>query len=302
MLSKSFTAKELGNARFVLSVQVDYDRDHGMMQISQQQFIDRLVNKFGQKAAHSVNNPSSSSDLHQSPGSQHSERKSCRELVGSLLYVASATRPDICAAVEGLVQQLDEPLRAHWNAALRVVRYLKGTASLGITFARANETSWFPSANVDANRGGDVRTRRSTSGSLVFLGGGPVVFKSKRQATVALSSTEAECMALSLCLQDVLWLRHLLSEILGLKFPPTIVRIDNQAAIAMAKHRGYQSRAKHIDLRHHFVQDAVERQDIALQYVPTSGQTAGFMTKALPTAQFINLRKTAGIRDGPNQS
>lgn len=149
---------------------------------------------------------------------------------------------------------------------------------------------------MDADWGSDVATRRSTSGVIVFLAGGPVIFRSKRQHSVALSSAEAEYMALSSCSQDVIWLRQLLDE-LGVHIKDaTTVEVDNQAAIAMAQRAGYQSRAKHIDLRVHFVRDAVARGDIKLQYVPTNDQLADFLTKPLPAPRLLDLRERANVR------
>ncbi|KAJ0394639.1 hypothetical protein ATCC90586_009159 [Pythium insidiosum] len=104
-------------------------------------------------------------------------------------------------------------------------------------------------------------------------------------------------MALSLCAQEVLWLRHVFEELGAKNQPPTVIKIDNKAAISMAEHSGYQSRAKHIDLRYHFVRDAVKNNDIELEYVPTASQLADYMTKVLHTPQYLKLVKSSGVHD-----
>ncbi|GMF19536.1 unnamed protein product [Phytophthora fragariaefolia] len=123
-------------------------------------------------------------------------------------------------------------------------------------------------AYADANWGGDKQTRRSTSGVLCLLCGGPVVYKSKRQNTVALSPAEAEYVALALATQEVLWLRYLPVE-MGFKAEATTLQLDNKSAIAMATNHSYTPRAKHIDLRAHFVRDDIEAGRIKLKHVPT---------------------------------
>ncbi|GMF37522.1 unnamed protein product [Phytophthora lilii] len=130
---------------------------------------------------------------------------------------------------------------------------------------------------------------------LLLLGGGPVVYKSKRQATVALSSAEAEYMALALASQEVIWLRYLLAE-MGYKIGnASTIYLDNKSAISIATNHGYTPRAKHIDLRAHFVRDHVEAGNIKLEHVPSSEQLADYLTKAIPTPQLVKLREASVV-------
>jgi hypothetical protein len=165
----------------------------------------RLVEKFGQESAFSTKNPNvPGQKLEDLNDGDTVECKRFRELIGSLLYIASGTRPDICVSICALSHHLENPSQAIMKAAVRVLRYLKSTAKVGICYKRGDPTSFVPTVFVDANWGGDVATRRSTSGVLVLLAGAPVVYKSKRQRTVALSSAESEYMALSLAAQETL--------------------------------------------------------------------------------------------------
>ncbi|GMF31616.1 unnamed protein product [Phytophthora fragariaefolia] len=149
----------------------------------------------------------------------------------------------------------------------------------------------------DANCGGDKASRRSSSGVLILMCGGPVVYKSKRQATVALSSAEAEYMAMAMTTQEVVWLRFLLGE-MGIKVNgPTASHVDKKSAISIAVNHGYTPRAKHIDLRAHFVCDHVEKGSIKLEYVASEDQLADYLTKSVPTPRLTKLREASGLRE-----
>ncbi|GMF63004.1 unnamed protein product [Phytophthora fragariaefolia] len=219
--------------------------------------------------------------------------KPYRELVDSLRYVANATRPGICVAVGILSQHLEDPREMHWKAAVRVRRYLKGTLSTGVKYCRGTQLRLL--AFSDANWGSELSTRRSTSGVLLQLCGGPVVFKAKKQATVALSSAEAEYMALAVTVKELLWVRQVLKEIAIRLGCATDVFIDNKAAISIASNSGYTPRAKHIDLRVHFVRDHVENGTIKVEHVCSARQLADYLTKPLPTPQFMLLEAASGV-------
>ncbi|GMF14669.1 unnamed protein product [Phytophthora lilii] len=292
-----FKLKSIGDARFVLGMEIQYNIVKGELLLRQTQFIKHLLKKFGQQDSNAVRNPLIiGQDLTQDGSHEmHRGKTQFQELVGSLLYVANATRPDISVALSILFQFLDNPLEIHWNAAIRVLCYLKGTATLGIQFLRNKH--FVLEAFADANWGGDKLTRRSTSGVLLLLGGAPVVFKSKRQATVALSSAEAEYVSLALATQEVAWLRFVLLE-MGFKVEkPTTVYLDNKSAISIASNHGYTPRAKHIDLRAHFVRDHVEAKTIVLQHVTSEDQLADYLTKPIPTPQLVKLREASGIKE-----
>jgi hypothetical protein len=124
----------------------------------------------------------------------------------------------------------------------------------------------------------------------------PVVFKSKTQANVSLSTAEAEYVALSLCIQEVLWLKQLLDEMGVSHRKPIVVFEDNQGTIAIANNEGYHSRAKHIDIRHHFIREHIKSNEIKLEYIESKDQLADFLTKAIATKQFQRLLERSNIR------
>jgi len=198
------------------------------------------------------------------------------------MFAACVTRPDIICAVGQLSQFLNKPSSKHLLAAKRVLRYLKGTANLGITY---RPPPMRLTGYSDADWAGDVNTRRSTTGYVVMLNNGAIAWKSQRQATVALSTMEAEYMALTEATKELKWVRTLLAE-LGYSNGdgtdrPTDLFSDNQSAIALTKNPVSHARAKHIDIRHHFVREAIQDKIIWVQYIPTTEMTADSLTKAL---------------------
>lgn len=200
------------------------------------------------------------------------------------MFAACVTRPDIMCAVGQLSQFLNNPSSKHLLAAKRVLRYLQGTSTYGIMY---RPPPLRLQGYSDADWAGDIDTRRSTTGYIVMLNNGAIAWKSRRQPTVALSTMESEYMALTEATKELKWIRTLLAE-LGHSNgnsngdePPTDLFSDNQSAIALAKNPVSHARAKHIDIRHHFVREAIQDKVIWVQYIPTTEMTADSLTKAL---------------------
>jgi hypothetical protein len=201
--------------------------------------------------------------------------------VGSLMYAMTATRPDIAYAVSTLTAFMATPGEQHWIAVKRVLRYLQGTRNyclvLGGNSVELN--GW-----CDADWANDKDTRRSVTGYVFRLGDGVVSWQSKRQPTVAMSSTEAEYMATSYAARESIFLRQLLSE-LGYKQASVTLHCDNQSSIALSSNPAYHQRTKHIDVQHHFIREKVEAGEIVLKYEPTEHMIADVLTKALARAK-----------------
>lgn len=211
-----------------------------------------------------------------------------RELIGALMYLAVSTRFDISFAVSFLSRFLAEPTSQHWNFALRVLRYLKGTANLGIVYHGSTRSEAVLEAFSDSDYASDPVTRRSVSGQVFKYNGSPVSWSSTQQKTVALSSTEAEYLAACEATKTALWLKQLLVE-LHLEVTPTIL-IDNQSAIRLIKNPEFHKRTKHIDVRYHFIREKFDNREIDLGYVPSEVQEADLFTKPLKKPVFLRLR------------
>lgn len=214
-----------------------------------------------------------------------------REAVGVLLYISLSTRPDISNAVTTVSRFNNNPGPQHWKAIKRILRYLQGTKSLGITFTRPDPLEApIIIGFADADYAGDSDTRRSTTGYVFKLANGPVSWTSKLQQSVALSTSEAEYMSAGAATQEALWLRSLLSELGYHQRDPTVLLEDNQGCIAMSLNSGNHKRTKHIDVRHHFIRDQVHANNIILKYLPTDKMTADILTKPLQPCKFKCLR------------
>lgn len=173
-----------------------------------------------------------------------------RELIGALIYLAVATRPDISNAVSRLAQFSNNLKKQHWLTAKRVLRYLAGTTDYGLLFFRADQPLIGYS---DADWGGCALDRQSYSGYVFLLGGATISWKSQKQRTVALSSTEAEYISMTEATKEGLYLRSLLTELGLSRMAATTLYVDNQGAQYLAHDHLYHPRTKHIDIRYHFL-------------------------------------------------
>jgi hypothetical protein len=208
--------------------------------------------------------------------------------VGGLLYAVTSTRPDIAAAVNQVCRFMQDPGKPHWEAVKRILRYLKGTTENGLLLG-GDSTDL--AGYADADWAGDVDKRKSVTGYVFYLGQAPISWNSKLQPTVALSSTEAEYMALAAAAQEALWLRNLLKGMNVQQTNATTIYEDNQGCIKLTKATKDHARTKHIDIRHHFTRDLIEQNQISIEYCPTEEMVADALTKALVPYTFLKLSK-----------
>ena len=214
-----------------------------------------------------------------------------QSMVGSLLHAAKATRPDKAHAVGKVSKFCAAPTQAHLTEGKRIFRYIKGTIDLKLQYKPANEKLLGYS---DADWANDLNDRHSTTGNVFTMSGGAISWLNQKQATVALSTAEAEYIALGSATQEAIWLKQLLAD---LNTAPKKIEIleDNQSAIAMANNSAGHKRTKHIDIKHHFIREAVQIGTITLSYCPTANMLADVFTKQLPKTQFVNLRRRLGL-------
>ena len=213
-----------------------------------------------------------------------------QSLIGALLWLSTATRPDIAYATNQLARYLTNPGHSHFVAAKRVLRYLKGTQELGLRYSRSEFNGNVLTAYCDSDFAGDPDDRRSVTGYIMFLNGGPVVWSSKRQPIVSVSSSEAEFYAASLASLDVLFYRRLLADLGFEQTSPTIMWEDNAACIYMSQKEGILNSAKHIDLRVHRIRELVRDRVVVLTKVATLDQVADAFTKSLNPQLFCKHR------------
>jgi hypothetical protein len=209
--------------------------------------------------------------------SQPADHQEYMSLVGSLIYLSVVTRPDIAYAVGRAGQAMANPTQADMVAAKRILRYLQASKEIGIVYQRMGEPQL--RGYADSDWAGDRETQKSTTGYIFTIAGAAISWASKRQQTVALSSTEAEYMAACSAAQEVMYLRALLSSLEHKQEGPTVLHQDNQGAIAIGKDFASNRRTKHIDIKYHYIRERVERGDIKLEYISTEGMIADCLTK-----------------------
>jgi len=216
-----------------------------------------------------------------------------RRLVGRLLYLLH-TRPELSYSVHVLSQYMQTPKEAHWEAAQRVVRFLKNSPGQGIMLSSSKDMSL--TIYCDSDWSSCCKTRRSLSAFVVLLGDSPVCWKTKKQDTVSHSSAEAEYRAMSDALKEVNWLRKLLHGF-DVKHAPTRFFCDSKTAIYIATNPVFHERTKHIENDCHAVRDAVKAGLINLHHIRTKEQVADILTKALGRVQFNTLLSKLGVCD-----
>ena len=277
----AFEAEDLGPLTWYLGLHLTSPTD-GVLHITQTQAIDDIVNDYNMAAAAGVSIPMRVG-IDVTTITQEPDRSiPFRQLVGSLLYVANRTRPDIAFACGLLCRFMDRYTRSHWEAAKHVVRYLKSTREHGLVFKRRESAD--PLHLVcysDASFGTDQLTGRSTTGYTCFINDCLVSWSSRLQPTVALSTAEAEYMAISAAAQDVIFLRQLLADLGEPMAGPTTIFTDNQAAITIGSDRATKPRTKHIRTRHHFVRELIADGTVVLKHCPGTSMVADALTKAL---------------------
>jgi len=231
---------------------------------------------------------------------EYAKGASYPERVGALLY-ATQTRPDCQYAVATLAQFSGNPGKAHFEAVKRVLRYLKGTAHFGLAFGGPKQgldlIGW-----TDSDWAQDPDSRRSVGGFVFDVAGGSVSWSSKKQPTVALSTVEAEYMAASNATKEAIWLRTLLKDLGFTQTQATTIYADNQGCIALSRNPVSHSRAKHIDIRHHFIRERVANKEVDLKFCSTREMVADVVTKALPREAFERCRAALGVGDGMQPS
>ena len=307
-LSDRFEMKDLGDIKYCLGIQVDRDRIGRVIRLSQQRYIENVLRKFSMDQCNSISTPLDIGhrlSKSQSPQSKEEEESMLsipyRQAVGSLMYAMIATRPDIAVAMGAVAQHMHNPGEAHWVAVKRIFRYLKGTADVCLSFS-SHEGDSVLHGFVDSDWGGNSEERRSTSGYAFIFAGGAISWNSKKQPTVALSTTEAEYMAATQATKEAIWLRRFLEEIGFKQEGPTPIHSDSQGSIALIRNPVHHARTKHIDIQHHFVREKYESKEIEFFYCSTAEMPADILTKGLVKPKFEKCVSKLGLVRAPQGS
>jgi hypothetical protein len=289
VLKKHFEMKDLGELKYFLGIHLE--RTANTLTLSQAAYTRKVLQKFNMENCNPMVSPGTT-NAHQGSDPNVKGKVPYRECVGSLIYLAVWTRPDIAHAVSQVSRTLENPTESNWISVKRILRYLSGTIDRSITYTKSKSTiAPQLSAFADANWADDESDSKSTTGYAVYLLGSLIVWKTKKQNTVAKSSTEAEYMALSDCTAEVIGLRQTLAELECPQADPTLIGEDNQGALLIAKNKATNKRTKHIRIRYHHIRDEIDKKQVKVVRVPTEYQSADIFTKALPPIKFAKALK-----------
>lgn len=287
-IMNNFNAKDLGNAKRILAMNIKQETD-GSYTLDQTDYAEEILDTFGMQNAKSASTPldptlqfPKGEEGHQENATQY------RRAIGSLLYLSNGTRPDLAYAVSYMAQFCEGPSEQHWRGVKHIMRYLRGTKELKLRYRKTHKGMEIFS---DADWASDPSDRRSYSGYVAMLGGAPVSWCSQKQKSVALSSTEAEYVAMCLTAKEVIWMQSLMNEVKpGMLEETQQIRADNQAAIFLAVTRSTSERSKHIAIKHFFLRELVAERRIAFSHISGSDNPADLFTKRVKKQVLLKLR------------
>lgn len=287
-LSCKFKIKNLGQLKKCLGLRVNINEN--VITVDQAQYVDILLKRFNMLHCKTAETPMEM-NLKLERSQNGCKDYPFRELIGGLMYLAVLTRPDIAYSVSFLSQFNNSYDETHWKHAKRVLRYLKKTKNYGLVFCKDNSCI---EGFVDADWGSDVNDRKSFSGFCFKLSNTVIAFECRKQRHVALSSTEAEYISMSEASKEAIYLKNLLCEIVG-NSEPIVLFNDSQSAQKLVSNPVFHRRSKHIDIRYHFVREAVTNNFVKIAYLETAEMPADILTKSLGSVKHYYFMKKLGI-------
>jgi hypothetical protein len=307
-LNKNYEMQDLGLASTVLGIKISYNLEAGVLTLSQERYAEEVLKRFNMENCKPLPTP-------MSPGTKFTKEMSprCdeeeeqmrdvpyRSAIGSLMYLMVCTRPDLAHSIGVLSRYLEKPGKQHWEGVKRILRYLKGTKDYALRFQRGENQSQFL-GYTDSDYAGCHDTSRSTSGYLFKYGGAAIIWSSKRQQRVTLSTCEAEYYAANEAAKEVLWLNEFIEELGFQNLKPIKILCDSTSALALIKNPVHHGRTKQIKRDQHFIREIVEQGECSFNFVPTSQQVADYLTKAVEKKKVEYCVEKCGLSSLARQS
>ncbi|CAI7736515.1 unnamed protein product [Closterium sp. NIES-54] len=308
-LQDKFKCKALGDVSFYLGLHIERDMEKRCMRVHQRKYLEALAANFGQSEGHVATPFPSGFKCVKGPEEEsvgEEERRRFHSLVGSLMYAAVNTRPDVAFATGQLARVVQCPNEEQVAAGMMVAKYLGQTATVGLQFSAAAQRRQkgmdgvepgrlFLTAFSDASYASEPEDITSVGGFICCVGGGPTAWESKKQVDQALSSVESEYMALFHAVREIVWQRRLLAELGEEQQGPTPLYCDSQGAIALAQNPVLHGLTKHMRVKWHRTRSMVAVGEVELHHVKTTGQPADMMTKRLVEQQHWKCCKLGGM-------
>jgi hypothetical protein len=290
--------RDLGELKTFVGIQIERLPNGGVF-IHQTDYSRQILDRFGITAGNAAKLPYDKKLVLKKREDQcpQADLKRFQEMVGCLMWLATISRPDLAWVTSKLAQYSANPPQEAITACKTALRYLIGTADLGILYTKegaANElTGWTDSNWGDPHSQDDSK---SISGNVFTLANAPISWSSRKQRTTATSSTEAEYVAQCSATKECFYLRQFLGE-LGLAIQgPTTINADNTSAIALAQNPIYQGKSRHIDFQYHYTREKIEDGTISLNYIPTTQMVADGLTKPLTLAKIKDFYAQLGLQ------
>lgn len=292
-LMKQFNMVDLHDIKLFLGIKIE--RTDNKITLNQSTYLKSILSKFNMSNCKSISSPLPNKINYTALNSEEFYEAPCKNLLGCLMYAMLCTRPDICAAVNILSRYQIKNNIELWRSLKRILRYIKGTLNFKLTYIR-NDFKQTLTGYVDADWANDDTTRRSTTGYVFqIFDNCTVTWNTKRQNSVATSSTEAEYMALYEGVKEAIWIKSVFKSINLDLNKPIVIYEDNQSCISIATNPSNHKRTKHIDIKYHFTREQIEQQIVTLKYVPTDHQLADIFTKMVSPVKFAQIRSSLGL-------
>ena len=298
-INSVYKMSDKGEISFFLNMHVVRNREERTITLHQMQKVDKLLEELDMKECNPASvpaDPNIALSKDYCPPEGEPIDVPYRSVLGKLLYLSLTTRPDISTAVSNCGRFCSNPGIIHWNALLQIVRYLKGTRNYALTLGGGKPEL---SAYSDANWIGESTEGRSRTGGTVFFGNGPIVWTSKLQVSVSLSTCESELVSLCSTCQDVMECRRIVIELNDLDLldlngtlPPTVIYEDNASTIKVTQTEKRHAGMRHIDMKYFYVRERVlETKDVEVKPISTEKMTADIFTKNLGATLFKRHRE-----------
>ena len=289
-LTDRFEMTDMGEVKRILGIDVQRDYEQGTLAISQEHYVNTLLERFGMQEANPVSTPGYGAEISTNqPQDQilgSTDKKIYQSMTGSILYLAQCTRFDLSHAALQLSKACSNPAQVNMTAAKHVLRYLRGNPVLPIVYKRGQ---FRLAAFTDSSFGANPDNGRSTTGYLFFLAGGPISYGAKTQTLTAQSTVEAEIQALSYSAREAVYISNFMTELNFKTFGSVPINSDSTGALTVAGNAMHSQRTKHVALRYFFIRELVLRGQITLHHRPSEHQLADIATKYLPKHRFASI-------------
>ena len=287
----------MGRLHYFLGVRIHLS--DGALWLGQEQYAENIPSEFNMETCSPVSIPmeTTARPVKATGDSTPFDAKLYQSAIGSVLYLANVTRPDISQTVHKKAQFSARPTLEHWKLVKRILRYLQGTKGIGLFYRSSQNSSLV--AYSDADYAGDVNDRISTSGFVFLKNGAAVTWRSTKQAVVSQSNAEEEYVALFYAVQQSVWFREMMLSLKQGQPDATTINEDNQSAIQISGNAVHHPRTKHIGVKYHFTREQVLSGVVNIEYCSTTNMVADILTKPLARDRFNLLRAMFGLDTQP---